>query len=300
MKNITEQSKNRVTIIGKLLDVTFNTGKTRDKGTPWESARMNIRVTHKYGGRTETSDIPVTMFATQYTLKGGINPAYTSLQSLKEFKTAQNVGFDLAETVICSGRSTTLRENNFVTKTGQFITGWQINASFIAKNNNSLAETGIFDLDVFIIDKHPELDHNEEPTGRLVLKCGIIQYGGKLDVIEFIAEGPEQVDYIERAWNEQDTVNIQGRIRVTSVEEEPLHNSGWGEEIPESSTRLIRELIITTGSDEPKEEEFAYDPVEIKKAFNVRKSMIEQMQIDAKNNNTKTATAGKKQMLDWE
>ena len=41
-------------------------------------------------------------------------------------------------------------------------------------------------------------------------------------------------------------------------------------------------MIITTGDDECKEEEFAYDPVEIKKAFNERKAAIEQLQIDAR------------------
>ena len=52
---------------------------------------------------------------------------------------------------------------------------------------------------------------------------------------------------------------------------------------------MVRELIITKGDDEGKEEDFAYDPVEIKKGLNARKAEIEQLQIDAKNKNAAPA-----------
>jgi len=298
MKNITDQAKNRVTIVGKLLDVTFNKGVTKTSGVPWESAKLNIRVTHTYGGQQETSDIPVSMFATQYTSKGGLNPAFTSIQKLKEFKTAQNVGFDMADTVRCDGRSTILRENNFVSKSGQLVNTWQINASFISQV--SAAETATFDIDIFMMDKRPEMTKDEDPTGRLILKGGIVQYGGKLDVVEFIVEGPEQVDYIERNWEENTTINVQGRIRVTSIEEKSSHTSSWGEDIPDSNTRMVRELIVTTGDDEPKDEEFSYNVVDIKKAFNERQALLEQLRIDAKNNTKPAAPAANPKQFDWE
>ena len=47
--------------------------------------------------------------------------------------------------------------------------------------------------------------------------------------------------------------------------------------MPDTTTRMIRELIITKGDDEGKEEDFAYDPAEIKKGFNARKAEIEQL-----------------------
>ena len=76
--------------------------------------------------------------------------------------------------------------------------------------------------------------------------------------------------------------------------------------MPDTTTRFVRELIITTGDDECKEEDFAYDPVEIKKAFNERKAAIEQMQINARQtspkqglNSTNSAEASSKK-YDWE
>ena len=290
-KNITEQALNRVNIIGKLLDITFRNGTLSD-GRAYESASMTIRVTQSYGGQTQTSEIPVSMFASKYTQANKLNPGYEQLQELRKLQTVQDVGIDDAATVrITSG---VLRENNYVAKSGQLINGWQISTSFIG--SGKATEVASFNTDIFIMDMHPEEDRDNNPTGRLVVKGAIVQYGGNLDVVEFIVEQPDSVEYIERNWNINDTVNVKGRIRMTVVEEKSSGaNSSWGEDIPEVTTRTIRELIITKGDDQGKEEEFAYDSTDIKKAFNARKARIEQLQINAKDNKksapTKSATS---------
>jgi hypothetical protein len=288
-KEITNQATNRVNIVGKLLDVVFRNGKLQD-GRDYESANMTIRVTQTYGGREEVSEIPVSMFAAKYTLANKLNPGWDQLQSLHSLKTAQNVGIDEADTVrINSGN---IRENNFVAKSGQLINGWQLNTSFISSSANGLAEVASFVVDLFIMDMHPEEDRDGDSTGRLVIKGGIVQYNGILDVVEFIVENPEAVDYIERNWNVNDTVTVRGRIRMTVQEEKTSGaESSWGEDIPEMTTKTIRELIITKGDDQGKEEEFAYDATDIKKAFNVRKAKIEQMQLDAKSNAKKESAS---------
>lgn len=301
MRDLTVQSKNTINIVGKLLDATFNTGTLSD-GRAYERVNLTVRTTQTYGGQEETSDIPLSMFATQFTQRGTPNPAYKSIQDLKEMKTAQNVGFEDATRIRINNAS--LRENAFVTKTtGQLINGWQINASFISETK--MADTASFIIDIFIMDMKPEEDRDGDATGRLIIKGGIVQYGGKLDVVEFIVENPEAVDYIERNWNPNDTVTIKGRVRVTSVEEKSSGNdSSWGEDIPETSTRFIRELIITKGDDEAKEEEVAYDPNEIRKAFNVRKAAIEQLQLDAKkgaaSKTTSSVAANTSSKYNWE
>ncbi len=287
MKEITAQANNKITIVGKLLDVVTATGNLSD-GRPYERATLTVRTVQTYNGREEVSEVPVSMFATQFTSRGTPNPAYKSIQDLKTMKTAQNVGFEDADTVRVSGAN--IRENNFVSKSGQLISGWQINGSFI--NTTAMASSATFSIDIFIMDMHPEEDNEGDSTGRLVIKGGIVQYGGRLDVVEFVVERPETVDYIERNWNINDTVTVVGRIRVTSVEEKHSGaNSSWGEDIPTTTTRYLRELIITSGDDSGKEEEFAYDPVEIKKAFNIRKAGIEQLQLDAKKAASKPAQA---------
>lgn len=285
MRDLSVQAQNKINIVGKLLDVTFGEGKLSDERT-YRRASLTIRVNQTFGGREEISEVPVSIFATQYTSTGKLNPAWKSLQDLHEYKTVQDVGFDNADKIRVTG--CTISENNFVSRNGQLINGWQLRASFI--NAASTEDVASFINDIFIMDMHEELDRNDEPTGRLVIKGGLVQYGGKLDVLEYIVEQPEAVEYISSHWNVNDTVTVRGRIRVTSIEEKPSGvESSWGEDIPEATTRYVRELIITKGDDEGKEEEFAYDPTEIKKGFNVRKANIEQMQADAKNGAAKKA-----------
>lgn len=295
-KDIMIQANNKINICGKLLDATFGDGKLSSDGRYYKRATATVRVVQTYGGREETSEIPVSMFAAQYTLQNKPNPAYAQIEALENMKTVQNVGIDEADSVRFTGAN--IRENNFISRTsGQLINGWQINASFI--NAGSVKDVASFIIDIFILDMHPEVDREGDETGRLIIKGGIVGYQGKLDVLEFVVENPDTVDYIERNWNINDTVEVRGRIRVTSVEEKSAATeSSWGEDVPETSTRTVRELVITKGSDEGKEEEFAYSASDIKKAFNVRKALIEQKQIDAKKSASKLVTAEKK--WDWE
>lgn len=289
MKNILEQAMNKVNVVGKLLDANVADGTLSD-GRKYLRANLTVRVTQTYGGKEETSEIPVSMFAAQFTNSNKPNPGYKQIQSLMEMKTAQNVGYDNADTVRLSGAN--LRENNFVSKSGQLINGWQVNSSFVS--TGATADVASFILDIFIMDKHPEVDRDGDETGRLIIKGGIVQYNGKLDVVDFIVEQPDAVDFIDRNWEINDTVNVKGRIRVTVKEDKSSNSeSSWGEDVPDTTTRTVRELIITKGDDQGKEEEFAYDPTDIKKAFNVRKAAIEQLQIDAKNSGNGAKSASK-------
>ena len=300
MKSISIQSGNKLNLAGILMDVAPGEGKLAD-GRPYKRATVTIRVTQTYGGKTETSDIQVGMFATEFTSTGKPNPAWKSLLDLMQMKTAQNVGVDAAAHVRLTGAS--LQENNFVSRNGQLINGWQIRGSFI--NEAKVADVASFVTDIFIMDMSDEVDRDGETTGRLKIRGGIVQYGGRLDVVDFIVEAPDTVEYISRNWEVNGTVTVKGRIRVLSQEEE-VHASGWGEDVPDTTTRFVRELIITTGDDECKEEDFAYDPAEIKKAFNERKAAIEQLQINARNfaskqgaGSTNAAEASSKK-YDWE
>lgn len=275
-KSIKVQSGNKINLVGTLMDATFGEGTLSD-GRPYQRATVTIRVTQSYCGKTETSDIQQGMFATEYTSTGKPNPAWKSINDLKLLKTAQNVGIDAASHVRCTG--TSLQENNFVSRTGQLINTWQLRGSFI--NEVKASDVASFVTDIYIMDMHDEIDREGDTTGRLIIKGGIVQYEGRLDVVEFIVEAPDIVEYINRNWQENGTVTVKGRIRVTSQEEE-VQSTGWGEDVPDTTTRFVRELIITTGDDECKDEEFAYDPADIKKAFIDRKARIEQLQISAR------------------
>jgi hypothetical protein len=300
MKSIQIQAGNKINLAGTLMDVAFGSGNLSD-GRPYQRATVTVRVNQTYLGKSETSDIQVGMFATEFTSTGKQNPAWKSLNDLKLMKTAQNVGIDAASHVRLTG--VTLQENNFVSRTGNLVNGWQLRGSFI--NEAKVADVASFVTDIYIMSMDDEVDREGNTTGRMVIKGGIVQYGGKLDVVQFIVEAPDTVEYVSRNWEPNGTVTVKGRIRVLSQEEE-VQSSGWGEDVPDTTTRFVRELIITTGDDECKEEDFAYDPVEIKKAFNDRKAAIEQLQINARQSAPKqgagsaNTTEASSKKYDWE
>jgi hypothetical protein len=281
-----QNALNNVTIVGKLVDVVMRNGVTNNMD--WQSATMNIQVTQTYGGREETSIVPVSMFANKYTKDNKPNPGWTQINDLQNYPSVQSVG--LADAVTLRITKANLRENNYVSKTtGQLINMWQLNTSFVNTTNNT-PNTASFVIDIYIMSIDDELDRDGEPTGRLKIQGGIVQYGGTLDVLNFVVENPDSVNFIRANWEVNDTVTVKGRIRVTTAEEKKTSSSSWGEDVPETSVRTIRELVITTGDDCGKDEEFAYSPEDIKKIYQVRKARLEQMQLDSQNKVKSTST----------
>lgn len=298
MRTLMDQSKNEINIVGKLLSTTFREGNTRD-GKPYESCSYIVRVNQIIEGKDEIHEIPCSVFATKYTNAGKVNPAYRTVQEMKQMRTIQNDGEDGA--AVLRIVKANISENVFVSQSGQVIDGWQIRSSFV--NEGGMGELATFSIDIFIMDMHEETDSNEEPTGRLVVRGAVVQYGEKVDILDFIVEDPNKVEYISRNWETGTTVNARGRIRCTAQETaRPAKTSSWGEDIPEATTKMVRELIISSGSDEPFEEEFAYNSTDIKKGLNIRKANIEQMQINAKNGGQKkqAAAAPSRNKYDWE
>ena len=166
MKSINNQAQNKVSISGKLLDVSFSSGKTK-KGVPYERANVTVRVVQTYGGKEEVSEISVPFFATQYTNSGAPNPAYRTIQQLKEMKTVAQYGADMADSI--SINRAELQENNFVSKsTGQLVSTHQFRASFF--NTGAAKNVATFSVkDAFILDMRDEVDREGETTGRLIV-----------------------------------------------------------------------------------------------------------------------------------
>lgn len=279
MKNINEQALNEVTVIGKLIEVK-TTSTTNQNGQPAEYGSAIIRVTQTYSGNEEISEVPVSFYITKFKSNGkDINPAYKSLQELKEMKTAAAHGIEGADIVKVTRAS--IAENVFVPKgTTSVVYGSTIRGNFFNKGNTN--QVASFNTEIYIMDIKEELDKDGEETGRLLITGGVVQYGGNLDVITYVVEHPTYVDYISRNWNVDDTVKVSGYIRYTTKNVEKVTESSWGELIPETTTQKVHEYVIVNGSNEAYDEDFAYDKNDIKKAFNVRKAKIEQKLENAK------------------
>ena len=97
MLDLSTQAKNDVTIVGKIMEVSFRTGKTA-QGKPYESANYTVRVTNHFNGHTEISEIPCSTFASKFTNTGKPNPVYNTIEALHEMKTIQTNGEGEADT----------------------------------------------------------------------------------------------------------------------------------------------------------------------------------------------------------
>jgi len=302
MKTIETESYNSINIIGKVVDMTVRTGTT-STNKPYESINLVIRVNQDIEGKVAVNEIPVSFFASPYTNSGKENPMYKYIQDMKKAKTIQTHGLSEADTVRLSKAN--LRENYFVSRNnGQLIDGWQIRGAFFNNAKEGAKETATFSVDAFILDMRDEVNSDGDTTGRLIIKGAVVQYGGSVDVFDFIVEDSDKIDYLQRMLEPGQTFRIGGRIRYTQEEVQRSASSGWGETFESDSTRTVRELIVTGGGEAPYDEDFAYDPDEIKKALNARKARMEQAQIDAKNNGDSAkkaaAATAKPGKYDWE
>lgn len=300
-KNINIQSNQSVTITGKLSDVVVRENVSKGTNKPYRAGTVTIRVDQTYGGKQEVSEIPVSFIAMKFKKDGTINPVYESAGNLTtQFKSIQNYGYDAASRIRVSGRSGNISENMFVGRDGeQVVSSWRVNSSFFNPVNGSVesspanADCATFEMDIFIMGMDRECTPEGEETGRLKIRGGVIQYGNRLDVLDFVVEAPTAVDYIERNYSINDTVKVYGRIRYTSEEviSDYHEESSWGEVIPKApSTRVKRELVIVNGSDEPYDEDMAYAPEDIQVIAADRNNRKEQLKADARSKaNQKTA-----------
>lgn len=288
-KSIDNQSTNGVTIVGKLSDLVMREGTSKAGGKPYRSGTATIRVEQHYGGKDETSEIPVQFIAMKFKKDGTSNPAYESLSELNNYKTIQNHGYDAANRIRVNAKSGHLSENMFVGRDNeQVVSTWRIDSSFFNEVRGSQeaapsnGDCATFSVDLFLMSIAREMTADGEETGRLKIRGGIVQYGRKLDCLDFYVEDPTAVEYIERNWSMNDTVNAVGRIRYTSETVTYHSENSWGEDIPKTSTKTKRELIITQGSDVPFDEELAYAPEDIQVMNADRNNRKEQLKIDAR------------------
>lgn len=174
-----------------------------------------------------------------------------------------------------SGKSCNIVENMWYDqKTGQVRSGFQIACNFLNQKRDSDKEKASFELSGIILGTKPELDKNEEETGRLIINFGLVGYDGRIDVIDLIANDTARA-HIESNWEKGDTVNVVGVINVTQKTVTWTEEQGFGEPIERTRTESRRELIITGGSAGGLEESLSYDADDVKASLAERKNRME-------------------------
>lgn len=291
-----KEAENNVRIEGILSEVDLNYGSFKKKTTGETvnsiGGSIKIQVNQNINGETVMLEVPVHMFASEYTNKGTKNPAYQNIEKIKnEFTSiaaAGNVqGADAVR--ITSGK---IVMNEFTNRMGEISSYPRINASFISKiKQEDMKPEATFTATFVVGKKAPEVDKEGIETGRYKVTGVLPQFGGKVDVVEFITANPKVIEAIDQYWNENDTVSAIGRLNFSSRTETVVKEVDFGEPQETVRTFSVSELVITGGSATPLEGDRAYDMNDIKDALADRKARLDKMKEDAANATSKTRNA---------
>ena len=298
-----ESKENFVKIEGILSEIDLEAGSYTKDGKTIEKigGSIKVRVNQMLNGVETELDIPVYLFANKLTTKNQPNPAYASIERVKdEFKSIAAVGIDAADRVRITGAN--IRMNEYYGQNGNLNSYPRINGSFITKitDMSKYSPEATFSAIFAIGSMGYETDRDGvEIPNRYKIRGIVPQYGGVVDVIDFYATSPNVIDAVSSYWDQGDTVKINGKLNFTSKTEEKLVEVDFGEPRVERRTVTVSELIITGGSQSPLEGDFAFDIDEIQTALEARQARLADLKEKAKSKDTKTAPkAARKSMSD--
>jgi hypothetical protein len=282
------EAENRVKIEGILSEIDLKYGSFMKDGKPVETIGgvIKVQVDQLIGGVPATLEIPVHMFSTKYTKKGTINPAFESIEKvMNEYVSipiAATSGVEPDKVRITSAR---IDMNEYFGQNGQLISFPRITTSFVARATGTFKPEATFSLEfvvsniAYVVDK----EGVEVEPKKLEVTAILPRYGEKVDVIKLVATNPNVIDAIEQYWQINDTFKANGRLNFTSQTHIETQEVDFGEPIERVVTTSLSELVITGGSQNPLEGDFAFDINDIKKALAERKERLNELKEKGKN-----------------
>lgn len=273
-----KESLNQIDITGIVSEINI---RDIDKGDKkYVAGEVVVRVEEK----GEVSEIPVGFISADKKKDGTANQNYARLQQLKDFNSIASAGIEEATRVQIRGAKFT--ENLFMPQNGQeVLSSTKINSNFFTKinatNYRPEAKFRIIGKIIQMSEEQKNVDGELEDTGRLIVRAAIVAYGDKVEVMKFIVENPDSINYIKINWKEGDTVQMGGRIRYTQETVEQEEDVGFGEADVRTYTRRTREFLIERGSAEALDEENSYSDADIKAGLAKRKALMEEVKLKA-------------------
>ena len=279
---------NTVKIEGILSEIDLKNSTFKKNGTDTNAVggSIKIRVNTKINGEDKELEIPVHMFATQYTNAGAVNPAYESISKImNEFVSIAASDIDHADRVRITRGQITM--NEYYGQNGNLVSFPRISASFVTKiKKDECKPTADFSVVFMVGQKGYETDKDGVETDRYKIMGMIPQYGGKIDVVPFYAINPGVIEAVSSYWNEGETVRATGKLNFTSQTKEVEVKVDFGEPSVETRTISISELVITGGSSTPLEGDYAMDEQEVATALAARKAYLATLKEKSQNKGT--------------
>jgi hypothetical protein len=275
------QAKNRVRVEGVLSEINLKYGSfvNKNTGNTVENIGGHIKVlVHQIiNGQDTTLDIPVYMFASKYTNAGKLNPAYESIETvMNSYVSIAAAGGEAGADKIRITNGD-IRMNEYYNQQGQLVSFPRVNASFINKAINDFRPEASFELEFAVssLDYVTDNDGVELDPKKLRIKAIVPQYGGKVDTIEMFATNPKVIDAITSYWENGKTYTAKGRLNFSVTTQEVVEEMDFGEPEVRVRTTTVSELIVTSGTQAPAEDDMAFDPVELSAALKDHKAYLE-------------------------
>lgn len=292
-----QAAENKVKIEGVLSEIDLNYGSFQKNGSPMKSigGTIKIRVDQTLpNGEVQELEVPVHMFASELTNKGTANPAFESIERVKnEYVSIAASSLEGADRVRITGAS--INMNEYYGQNGNLVSFPRINASFISKiKRDDCKPEATFSVVFQVGSMGYKTDADGvENKDYYEIKGALPQYGGKVDVVPFIATTPSVINGVSGAWSVGDTVKANGRLNFTSKTVETVTEVDFGEPKVETHTISVSELVITGGSATPLDGEFAFNSDEIAAGLKDRQARLAESKENAKKKGTSgSAPAG--------
>lgn len=277
------QAENKVRIEGILSEISLKYGSyvNKNTGATVENVGGNIKVLvhQNINGEDVTLDIPVYMFASKYTNAGKPNPAYESIESvMKSYVSIAAAGGEAGADKIRITNAN-IRMNEYYNQQGQLVSFPRVNASFVQKVTNDYHPEASWSMQFAVssMDYVTDKDGVEVEPKKLRIKVIVPQYGGKVDTMELFATNPKVIDAITNYWENQKTYTAKGRLNFSTTTQEVIEEMDFGEPEVRVRTTTVSELIVTSGTQAPLEDELAFDVYELAEALKEHKAYLESL-----------------------
>lgn len=287
------QAENKIFIQGILSEVDLKPTSYKRDGKDVEalSGKIIVKVNQKISGKDTECFIPIKMFSPKYTKNGNINPSYNSIeQVMTNFVSIAASDEDTADRVRFNA---SIEMNEYYPAPDKLVSFPTLRTSFVNKiSKEQCDEKAEGEVEFFIAEKTEEII-NEEPTGRIIIKGVVPQYGGRVDVVPFHVESTQAIDIANNYWNVGDTVRVNIKPNFTSETKEIIEEVEFGDPVVKTRTTNISEIIVSGGrSREPLDESVAFSLADIQGALAERKARLEaQKEKDASRTKSKAAPA---------
>lgn len=289
---------NVVKIEGILSEIDLKYGTFSKNGETIKSVggSIKVRVNTVISGEEKELEIPVHMFASQFTNAGAPNPAYESIERvMNEYVSIAASDIDRADRIRITRGA--IQMNEYYGQNGNLVSFPRITASFVSKIRKEDCKPDATFTVVFAVGgKGYITDREGVETDTYQIKGIVPQYGGKVDVVPFVANNAGVIDAISNYWSEGDTVRASGKLNFSSKTEEVSVQVDFGEPTTQTRTVSVSELVITGGSSTPLDGEAAFDEGEIKTALAARKDRLAALKEKSQSKTApgKTPAAGNK------